>query len=178
MTAVGAAIAGIVAVAASLTAIIDWVDQRIGPEPVVTPRAIDARVSSVSLRSPRQPLGDYLREIGEPVAGYTRNQLRERGLTFRTRLSAKGAVGTRLLLVWRLYDVDRETPVPGDDYRQVAADFKTEAATQRRTWPIWVPYPPAPGRYRLDVTFQDAKRQPVDERSSPAFTIGKVPNLD
>lgn len=174
----GAAIAAIIAVAASLTSIIDWVDERVGPEPVATPPTIDARVSSVALRSRRQPLGDYLREIGEPTEGLTRNQLREPGLTFRTRLSAKGAVGTRLLLVWTLYDLDREARVPGGDYRQVAADFRTRAPTERRTWPIWVPYPPRPGRYRLDVAFQDAKRQPVDERSSPAFLIGTVPRVE
>jgi hypothetical protein len=178
ITAITAAIAGVLAVLASLTSLFDWFEERVGSEPVAQPRAIDARIEGVGLKDRHRPLEDYLRATQQSVKGLSRAELREQGLEFTVRVRLRGGVGKTYPLLWTLYDMRRETAVSDDLYQQEAATFTPAAATHARAWPVWVPYPERPGRYRLDLVLVDEKRQPVDERSSKAFAVETIPPLD
>ena len=94
------------------------------------------------------------------------------------RVRLRGGVGETYPLLWTMYDMRRGAAVSDELYEQEAATFTPAAATHARAWPVWVPYPPDPGRYRLDLVLVDKKRQPVDERSSRAFSIETIPALD
>ena len=178
ITAITAAIAGVLAVLASLTSLFDWFEERVGPEPVAPPPTIDARIQAVGLKSRREPLAEYLSDTKQSARGLTRAELREQGLLFTVRVRLEGGVGREYPLIWTVYDVRRGSAVSDDLYEQQAATFTPAAETHARTWPVWVPYPDRPGRYRLDFVLQDEKRQPVDERSSQPFSIATVPDVD
>lgn len=175
-TATFAAIAAVVGALGAMTSLFDWLERRLDP-PAATPAKIDARLVDVDFRRTGEPLADYLRSTRQPLSGLSDVERREPGLVFAIRVRLVGVTGKTFPVRWTLYDVRRSAPLP-ELYRQEAGSFKPESANHARTWPIWVPYPSRTGRYRLDVVLADAKGQPVDERSSEAFTLRSIPPVD
>jgi hypothetical protein len=174
-TATFAAVAAVVGALGAMTSLFDWVERRLDP-PSPPPKTIDARVLAVDLRRTGEPLADYLHTTRQPLTGLSRRERFEPGLVFAVRVRLQGATGKAFPLQWTLYDVEAQVPL-SDLYRQEAVTFTPESQSHARTWPIWVPYPPEPGRYRLDVVLADAKRQPVDERSSQPFRLDSIPPI-
>jgi hypothetical protein len=169
-----AAVAAAVGLLVSLTSIVDWIQERIDPP---APAVIDTRLLDVQLRNEREPLADYLRDTSQSLEGLSAVERRERGLVFAVEVRLEGAVGKQFPLLWTMRALDRGGELPEWLYRQEAVTFEPEGLTHARTWPIWIPYPPQPGRYRLDVALLDERRQPVDERSSPDFRLATIPAL-
>jgi hypothetical protein len=170
-----AAVGAVIAVLVSLTSVVDWVSRKIDPP---APAVMDAQVESVTLAREREPLEGYLRRTGQSLRGLTRQDRREPGLEFNVAVRLKGAVGKPFPLVWTLTDDKTGRPLSDDLYRQEAVVFTPRAAEDARTWPIWVPYPERPGRFRLDVSLTDEKHQPVDQLDSEPFSIRTIPPLD
>lgn len=162
---VAAAVSATIATLAALVGVLDYVDKQVDPE-------IPAKVSQihgVELRDTAQPLRDYVQEV-RPTDGraYTSEELQRRGYTFLVALSAEEPEGTHLRLRWVLYAADGSR-VPGSDYAQVSADFTTSASRQERAWPVWVPFPPRDGRYRVRFMLEDDQQRPLDQAQSAPF---------
>ena len=170
-----AALAALVVVAVNLTSIIDWVERRVDPP---KPSVIDTRLLDVRLKRTLVPLAEYLRDTRQSLEGLSAAERREPGLVFTVRLRLEGVVGKEFPLLWTLADAEHGRPVPDELYRQEAATFEPAGVAHGRTWPIWVPYPPKPGRYRLDLVLADEKHQPVDERSSASFRLPTIPAVE
>lgn len=169
------ALGAVIAFLVGVTSLTDWFERKLDdPEPR-PPAEIDARIGYVRLQGTREPLERYLRSIGESLSGLTKRELSEPGLLFAMRVRLTGSVGERFPVRWSLHRARTGEPLPGGTYNQPDVTFVPSGREHARTWPLWVPYPPRKGSYFLRVTLTDRKRQPVDERDSPAFTVTKVP---
>ena len=169
-----AALAGAVALVVSLTSIVDWVQRKLDPP---EPALIDTRLLSVDLMRTEEQLGTYLRDTKQSLEGLTAVERREPGLVFNVRVRLVGVVGKQFPLTWTLTDTRRNRRLEDYLYKQEAVTFEPKGVAHARAWPIWVPYPPRRGSYRLDVVLADDKRQPVDQRSSDAFRLNSIPAL-
>jgi hypothetical protein len=175
---VGAGVAATVGVLASLVGVLSYVDQkRQGPAP--TSRTTPPEIQKIMLHDSAEPLADFLRKVPDAKGRrYTPIDLRRRGYSFLLAVRARGPVGTRVRLRWRLR-VDGGDPVSGADYDQVASDFKTSSLDQSAEVPVWVPDPVEPGRYVVRFTFQRLDAHGVvvgfaSERDSRPFEHGRL----
>ena len=171
-----AAVGAVIAVVVSLTSVVDWVERKIDPP---DPPVLDAQLLAAELTRERQPLGDYLRDSGQSTEGLSRREAREQGLVFKVRVSIVGATGKSFPLVWTMLDAGSSRPLRDEYlYRQTALEFVPKGSTHNRAWQIWVPYPTQPGRYELELTLMDERKQPVDQRTTEPFRVRSIPELD
>ena len=126
----------------------------------------------------QQRLGEYLHDMGLPTTGMSRRERRELGLVFAVRIRAKGAAGTRFRVRWSMYEADSRTRLRAALYQQAALLWQAEAPDHSRTFRMWVPYPPRPGRYFLRYQLEDASGEPVAVSNTKVFKIRWVPPLD
>jgi hypothetical protein len=175
LTAALATIGTVIGVLAAGTSLFDWFGSKVDPPSPPPPAEIDARVIDVTLRSPRERLVDYLKETNQSTAGLSKFEGAEEGYVFAIRLRIKGNEGKPLPLRWSMIDARTGIRLPGPTYNQTPVVFKPRGPDQARTWPIWVPYPPTKGKYRLRATLIDEKRQPLDEAESELFTLQRAP---
>jgi hypothetical protein len=101
--------------------------------------------------------------------GYTPEQLRQTGTIFALRIQLRGERGTRFPLRWYMTDADSGTRLPGRSYNQEPAVFQPRNDNHSRTWPVWIPDPPDPGRYRVTFMLDNAKHEPVAQKVTPVF---------
>jgi hypothetical protein len=149
---VAAGIGATVGVLASLVGVLSYIDQRRADPPPPARKSLS--ISRIALHDSAEPLGDFLRKTPNSRGrSYTRAERQHRGYSFLLEVRARGPVGTRLRLRWRLR-FDAGDPVPGLDYDQIASDFKTSALDQSAEVPVWVPDPLVPGSYVVRFTFQ------------------------
>jgi hypothetical protein len=168
-----AAVTATVGLLVGITSLIDWT-RRVDPEPPPAPE-IDARISSVELRSRNEPFEDYLVGTAQSTDDLTSAELAEEGLVFAIRVRFKGSTEAKFPTRWSLYDARRRAPLPDNLYTQAVGTFTPKGPDHARTWLQWVPYPPEPGRYFLRVTVTDDKRRPAASRDSRAFPIARIP---
>lgn len=150
---VGAGVAATVGVLASLVGVLSYVDQK-RQDPPATDRTSPPEIRRIALHDDAESLADFLRKVPDAKGrSYTALDLRRRGYSFLLEVRARGPVGTRVRLRWRLR-IDGGDPVIVADYDQVASDFTTSALDQSAEVPVWVPDPVAAGRYVVRFTFQ------------------------
>jgi hypothetical protein len=156
-----------------ITSLIDWAGRLDSESP--PPAEIEARVSSVELRSRNEPLDRYLRGTAQSTAGLKPDELAEEGLVFAIRVRFKGGTKAKFPTAWSLYDARRRAPLRDPLYTQPVGTFTPRGPNHARTWLQWVPYPPKPGKYFLRVTVKDDKRRPVDSQDSRPFPVARIP---
>lgn len=170
--------AAVVGLLVGVTSLVDWLGKTLDdPEPP-PPREIDTRLTSLRIRSPRVPQEQFLRETNQPLAGASKAELRELGITFSVRVRLKGVIGKTFPLRVSLYDADSGELLRDEIFTNEQVAFTPSSPNQARTVPIWMPYPDRPGTYFARGTLIDEKRQPVDERDSDPFDVAKVPKLE
>jgi hypothetical protein len=170
------ALASAVALLVAVTSLVDWLSRTLDDPAPPAPPQIDARVESVALRDRAITLEDYARSIGASARGLPAAERRETGWTFAVRVRLKGGVDERFPLLWTIHAADSGERLSGAPYNQDAeVTFTPRARDHSRSWPIWVPYPPRPGRFFLRTTLTDHKGQPVDERDSKPVVLADVP---
>jgi hypothetical protein len=165
---VGAVITLLVGVATLL----DFFERNVG-QPAAA--AIESRIESARLEPTRQAHGDFLREQGQPIRGYTRAELREDGLIFLVGVRLRGNLGDTLYLRYRLYR-DEGRPVPGAPYNQLIGSYTAKNQEHARRSPFWLPYPPRAGRFYARFTLLDHERKPIDDLSTRVFALDRVPH--
>jgi hypothetical protein len=170
---IGAALVTTVAALASLTTVLQYVDNRLSPSrPEPTVAAKSAQIRSVTLSDVREPLADYLRKATPTDdRNYTADELAGLGYEFLLQLVATGDPGTRLRLRWQLHE-DGRGRVPGASYAQVSSDFETSKPKQDREWAVWVPHPAHDGRYFVRFILEDDRHRLVDQEDSRRFEHG------
>ena len=167
MQRVAAVLGAVLGVLVAATALFDWISSRGSDEP--RPR-IDARLLDVSRMGVAQTLGEYVEEIKpKQKPKYTAEQLREVGYVFAVRVRIEGEVKQRLPLRWTMHEGSSGRPLIGKVYNQVAATFIPAAARHARTWPVWVPLPPAAGKYFVHFVLIGPDGRPEDDRETPVF---------
>jgi hypothetical protein len=169
-----AAIATVLGVLSSGTALFDWFGSKLNPS-APSPAKIDARLTPPTLLDVHKPLGGYLSDTNQSATGLTPFQLAEPGFEFLIRIHLQGNQGRTIRLHWSVIDVSTGNPLPGATYNQDAAAVRARGADQERQWPIWVPSPPSRGRFVLRATLLDEKRRPLDEADSKPFTVATAP---
>lgn len=174
----GAGVAATVGVLASLVGVLSYIDQK-REDPPPPGRLTPPEIQRITLHDSAEPLAEFLRKVPDAEGRrYTPVDLRRRGYSFLLDVRARGPVGTRVRLRWRLR-VEGGDAVSGADYDQVASDFKTAALDQTAEVPVWVPDPVRPGRYVVRFTFQrlDDRGDIVgfaSERDSKPFQHGEL----
>lgn len=172
------------------TEFFDWVSGKVNPPDPPPPAVVDARITELSLRSTRDRLADYLAEIrpqrattqGDCVARNPAGapldprQAAERGFVFLARVEITGNLGRCFPLRWTVIDTRTDTRIDDDLYSQVSVWLSPRGILQGRTWPIWVPYPPRAGTYRLRATLAEEDGQPLDELTSEPFAFRGDPD--
>jgi hypothetical protein len=169
-----AALATILGVLSSGTALFDWFHSKVS-HAATPPAHIDARLTNPVLRGP-ESLGDYLREIHQPLSGLSDYQLAEEGFVFLIGIRLEGNVGRTVLLRWSMIDDATGRPLSDPIYNQPAAKLRPRAADQARQWPTWVPSPPRRGKFSLRATLLDERQLPLDEATSKPFAVTRVPS--
>lgn len=160
------ALGALVAVLAGMTSLADWITGRLGAS---TPATIDARILAADRQGP-ETLGAYLADTNQSLRGYTPAQLRQNGIVFALRIKLTGEKGQTFPLRWFIVDADRGERLAGRSYNQEPVVFRPRNDNHSRTWPVWVPYPPKPGRFRATFLLDDTKHQPVAQKTTRAFT--------
>jgi len=149
-------------------------------DPDFTVPIFEANVSQPSDSGvPRQQrLGDYRRELGLPTADLSHSQRRELGLVFDVRVHVKGTTYRRFTVSWAMYDARSGSPLRARRYHQTALGLRAEEAHDGQTLPLWVPYPPRPGRYFLRYRLEDEPTGiAVDISDTQTFTLRRIPPL-
>ena len=170
-------VAAVVGLLLGIISLVDWMSGKLDHPPPRPPAEIDASIDGLKLASVRQPLADYLETTGQSTAGLTPFEGRQRGLVFDVHMRLKGSVHKKFGLRWLIVDRRSGSRLRGPTYNQTAAIVTPKAQEHARTWPIWVPYPPRRGSYRLTVILTNNHGQPVADRSEP-FDVAKVPRLE
>ncbi len=173
--ALGAA-GAIVALLAGATSVFDWFEDKVDdpPKPRPAPPAtIDARIQAADLQIRDERLVDYMRDTGQDTTGVSVAERRERGLRFVVRVRLRGLRGIPMPLRWQMYDKPTGRRLRGAIYSQVPVTFTPANADHARTVPIWVPKPRLAGTYIVRFTLLDRRRQPLDDVTSPAFTVDR-----
>lgn len=140
----------------------------VGSDPSAPSTPIDTRIAAVKPQAPAS-LGDYLRDTNKSTSGYTRDQLSQTGRVYALTIHFRGERGSKFPLRWFMTDADRATRLRQSGYDQVPVIFRPRTDNHRRTWPVWIPPPPYPGRFRVTFRLEDAKHEPVDQKMTPAF---------
>lgn len=172
-----AAIATVLGVVSSGTALFDWFGSKVNPA-TPPPAKIDSRLTPPTLLSTHEALGSYLATTNQSAAGLSAFELAEPGFEFLIRIHLQGDQGRRLLLRWSVIDSKTGSPLPGSTYNQDAAVLRPRGPDQERQWPIWLPSPPRRGKFVLRATLIDENEmhRPVDETDSKPFTLTKAPS--
>jgi hypothetical protein len=161
------------AVAAALTqaaSLVDWVSGKLSDPPAATvaPRIVAVeRQSSLSLR-------DYLDDTHQPLTGYTHAQLTQTGFVFAITMHIQGERGSRFGLRWFIVDANRGARLRGPSFNQVPAIFKPRNQDQLRTYPVWIPTPPRPGRYEVTFALVNAKGEPVAQKRTSRLRVSRA----
>lgn len=158
----------LVAVLAGVTSLADWVTGKLGGS-ASAPATIDTQIVAADRQGPEM-LGAALGDTNQSTRGYTPAQLRQKGVVFALRIKLTGEQGQTFPLRWFIVDADRGDRLRGRGYNQEPAVFRPRNDNHGRTWPVWVPYPPKPGRFRVTFVLDDAKHQPVAQKTTPAFS--------
>jgi hypothetical protein len=172
-----AGVAAVVGLLVGVTSLVDWVSGKLDSPDPPPPQEIDARISSVELRTVREPYGDYLQMINESFPGLTEAELKEQGLVFAARVRLEGGQGKRFMLRLSLFDAKTQQRLRDPAYTLIAADFEPASQNHATSWPSWFPYPWQGGTYFLRATLLNAEKQPVDERDSQPFKITRIPPI-
>jgi hypothetical protein len=133
------------------------------------PAAIDASIDRVVQTRTRMPFGEYLAMAKLPRGGFSRAQLAQPGYEFTVTVTISGRIGKKLPLHWRMFRRP-ESPLPGPIYDRDAVEFEPQGRRHSDSWPVWVPYPPKPGRYYVRFTLEDPSGLPASERDSATFS--------
>jgi TIR domain len=133
-----------------------------------SPPVIDARIANIEQQGPAV-LRNYLSDTSQSRRGYTPEQLRQTGTIFALRIQLRGERGTKFPLRWFMTDADSGTRLPGRSFNQEPAVFQPRNDNHSRTWPVWIPDPPDPGRYRVTFMLDNAKHEPVAQKVTPVF---------
>jgi hypothetical protein len=168
----GRIVAGAGAVAGvllTLTALFDWFEGKVTTPP---PKRIAADLIRADLQPVRETLGEYLVDQGRPVAHLTREQRREQGLVFLIEVRLRGGRDEEMPLRWQLYRGTGKR-VPGETYRQTPIGFVPGNQDHQRTARLWLPYPPASGRYFVRFTVLNPNGETVDELNTGRFRFGE-----
>lgn len=160
-----AACGALIALLVSMTTLVDWVTKQLKKPPAAT---IDTRILAADHQGPQQ-LGAYLADTNRSTRGYDPVQLRQLGIVFALRIKLVGEKGQIFPLRWYIVDAEAGERLPGRSYNQEPAIFRPRNNNHTRTWPIWVPYPPKPGVFRVTFVLNDAKHEPVDQRTTQPF---------
>lgn len=160
-----AALGVIVGALAATLALFGDVTKMFKPAP---PTAIDARIDEVTQTRTRMPFGEYLRDVKLLQSTFNKVQLAQLGYEFTVRVTITGRIGKELPMRWRMFRRP-ETPLPGPIYDREAVGFQPASETHSDSWPVWVPYPPSPGRYYVRFTLQDERGLPTSQRDSAHF---------
>jgi hypothetical protein len=166
----------VIAVLVGLTTLFDWFGGKVTDPPAKPPRTIDASIEMAELQLRNETLIDYLRDTNQNVPGLTQREKREKGLRFVIRVRLRGLEGTKMPLLWQMYDQRAGARLRDPIYEQIAVDFTPENQDHARTVPLWLPYPPRPGRFIVRFSLLDPKRQPLDEETV-AFAVRSVPRI-
>ena len=168
----GGIVAGVAAVAgvlASLTGLFDWIEDKVTTPP---PKRIAADLRRADLQPVRETLGEYLTDQGRPTGTLTAEQKREPGLVFLIEVRLRGGRDEEMPLRWQLYNGGGKR-VPGNVYRQTPIGFVPRNQDHQRTARLWLPLPPAAGRYFVRFTVLNPKGETVDELSTDPFRFGE-----
>jgi len=162
-----AAVGAVLGVLVAATTLVDWISSRGSDEP---PATIDARLLEVERKSSAQTWQEYVQETKpKEVPKYPDEVLRQLGYVFDVRVSIAGRRSARLPLRWAMHDATTGRPLRNKAYRQVAATFIPEASRHARTWPVWVPFPPARGRYFVRFVLVGTDGRPEDDKETDVF---------
>ena len=168
-----ASIGAVAGVALTFTALFDWFQGKVDTPP---PAHIAANLVRAELQPVRETLGEYLRDQGQDPGDLTADPLRQLGLVFVIEVRLRGGRGDEMPLRWQMYHGTGRR-VPGKTYRQSPFGFVPRNQDHQRTAPVWVPYPPEPGRYFVRFTVLNNKGETVDELSTKPFRITRVPGV-
>jgi hypothetical protein len=169
-----AAAGAFVALLAGLASVFDWLERKVDdpPKPRPTPPAtIDARIEMARLQLPNERLIDYMRDTGQDATDVPAAERRERGLRFAVRVRLRGLRGVPMPLRWQMYDQGSGRRLRGRIYNQIPVTFTPANADHARTVPIWVPKPQRPGTYTVRFSLLDRRMQPLDDVTSPDFSV-------
>jgi hypothetical protein len=108
----------------------------------------------------------YLARADQPAGGLDRQSLRRRGALLTLHFDIIGYEGKRLPLRWHLLEL-RGGRQLGE---QRAITITGTSAEDEGDWPVWVPAPPRPGRYAIDVELLNPQGTvPLATLRSPSF---------
>jgi hypothetical protein len=170
-----AAVATIIGVVSSGTALFDWFGKKVNPV-TPPPAKIDTQLSAPALLSTRKPLGDYLSDTNQPRTGLSSYQLAEQGFEFLIGIRLQGEQGRNLFLKWSIIDYATKTPLADPIYNQDAARVVAQSPDHARQLPIWVPSPPRRGKFVFRAMLLDETRRPLVQADSKPFTVAKAPS--
>jgi hypothetical protein len=170
-----AAVATIIGVFSSGTALFDWFGSKVNPV-TPPPAKIDARLTPPTLLSTHKPLGEYLRETNQSTTGLSDSELAEQGFVFLIGIHLQGNLGRNVFLNWSIVDNATGNPLQDPIYNQTTARFRPRGPDQSREWPIWVPSPPRRGKFELRATLIDERHLPLVEADSKPFALSKGPS--
>ncbi len=165
----GAAIAAI----ASLTTIISWSAGIFSSTP---PPVIEAQLLAADVDSVHERLVDYLEETGQSSEGLSRPEAIEEGIRVNVKVRLRGRVGKEIPLTWSVLR-DDGARLRGEIYNQTAAVFTPKSEAHSARVPVWIPYPPRAGTYRVRFALTDSERRPLDTRTTDPIRIARVPEL-
>ena len=84
----------------------------------------------------------------------------------------RGGRDEEMPLRWQLYN-DGGKRVPGNVYRQTPIGFLPRNQDHQRTARLWLPLPPAAGRYFVRFTVLNPKGETIDEVNSEPFRFSE-----
>jgi hypothetical protein len=173
----GAVVGGIIVALAALAGVTIWfATQGQDPGKPPPPKVADAQIIDPRVVSQHDRLVDYLRDTNQSTAGLSRADGSEEGIRATLRVRFQGRIHQKLPLRWSMWRADGGR-LRGEAYNQRPIVFTVEHQSDARTVPVWTPYPPRPGRYRIDFTVIDPTGKPLDERSTPVFRVQRMPRL-
>lgn len=149
--------------------LIDWISERLSDAP---PKIVAPRIVAVERQSPLS-FRDYLNHVHEPLTGHTDAELNQTGFVFALTMHIQGERGSRFGLRWFIVDVDRGTRLRGPSFNQEPAIFEPRNQNQVRAYPVWIPTPPRAGRYEVTFTLVNAKGEPVAQKLTSPFKVGR-----
>jgi hypothetical protein len=174
---VATAVAGVIGALAALVSIVAWLQGQFKSHPKPPPpKVADAQILNPRVLRMHDRLGDYLSATGQSKKGLSRADLDEQGIRTTVRVRFQGKLNQKLPLRWSMLRADGSR-LRGPVYNQQAIVFTVEHESDARTVPVWTPYPPRPGDYRVDFLVADPSGKPLDEEATPVFHVDRVPEV-
>ena len=152
----------------TLTTLFDWFEGKVDKPAPPPPQRIDPRIDFARMDPVRERFGDFLAEAGHSADGLSREEAAEEGMVFRVRVTLRGRAGERIRLRWRMYGA-RGRRVP--EYSAISGEYTTRGEAHSNTSPVWIPYPPRPGRYLMKFTLLSRDDKTLDEVVTPRFRV-------